>query len=40
MKITDDSTLNKLILLYVFEAMDVPLTGRTIIEMCSSAIFG
>lgn len=36
MKITDDSTLNKLILLYVFEAMDVPLTGRTIIEMCSS----
>lgn len=36
MKITDDSTLNKLILLYVFEAMDVPLTGRTIIEMCTS----
>ena len=36
MKITDDSTLNKLILLYVFETMDVPITGKTIIEMCSS----
>jgi len=36
LKITDDSTLNKLILLYVFEAMDVPLTGKTILEMCTS----
>ena len=36
LKISDDSTLNKLILLYVFEAMDVPLTGKTILEMCTS----
>lgn len=36
MEITDESTINKLILLYVFEAMDVPITGDTIIEMCTS----
>jgi hypothetical protein len=36
LEITDESTINKLILLYVFEAMDVPITGDTIIEMCTS----
>ena len=36
MEITDESTLNKLILLYVFEAMDVPITNNIIIEMCTS----
>ena len=36
MEITDESTINKPILLYVFEAMDVPITGDTIIEMCTS----
>ena len=36
MELADESTINKLILLYVFEAMDVPITGNTIIEMCTS----
>lgn len=36
MGVVDDTTLNKLILLYVFEAMDVPITGNIIIEMCTS----
>ena len=36
MEITDESTINKLILLFVFEAMDVPITNNTIIEMCTS----
>ncbi len=36
MEFTDESTVNKLILLYVFEAMDVPITGNTIVEMCTS----
>ncbi len=36
MKIEDDSTLNKLILLYVFEEMDVPVTQTTITVMCTS----
>ena len=36
MELADESTINKLILLYVFEAMDVAITGNTIIEMCTS----
>lgn len=36
MELTDESTTNKLILLYVFETMDVPITANTIIEMCTS----
>lgn len=36
MEIADESTVNKLILLYVFEAMDFPITGNTIIELCTS----
>lgn len=36
MEIADESTINKLILLYVFEAMDVPITSNIIIEMCTS----
>ena len=36
MKIEDNSTLNKLILLYVFEEMDVPVTQNTITVMCTS----
>lgn len=36
MELADESTINKLILLYVFEAMDIPITGNTIIEMCTS----
>lgn len=36
MELTDESTVNKLILLFVFEAMDVPITDNTIIEMCTS----
>lgn len=36
MEIADESIVNKLIMLYVFEAMDVPLTEKTIIELCTS----
>ncbi len=36
MELTDETTINKLILLYVFEAMDVPITNNTIVEMCTS----
>lgn len=36
MELTDESATNKLILLYVFETMDVPITANTIIEMCTS----
>ena len=36
MKLEDNSTLNKLILLYVFEEMDVPVTQGTITLMCTS----
>jgi predicted transcriptional regulator len=32
----DQTSLNKLTLLYVFEAMDIPITSNTIIEMCTS----
>ncbi|HEY8419048.1 MAG TPA: DUF4364 family protein [Clostridia bacterium] len=33
---TDNSKLNSLILLFVFDKMDVPLTESTILEMCCS----
>lgn len=36
MELEELTKLNKLTLLYVFEAMDVPITGNTIIEMCTS----
>jgi predicted transcriptional regulator len=36
MKIEDNSALNQLILLYVFEEMDVPLTQNTVTVMCTS----
>ncbi len=31
-----DNTINKLILLYVFEKMEIPLTENSILEICSS----
>ncbi len=31
-----DNTVNKLILLYVFEKMEIPLTENSILEICSS----
>lgn len=36
MHIEDNSTLNKLILLYVFDEMDVPLTQSSLTLMCTS----
>ena len=36
MEFLDESTMNKLILLYVFDTMDVPITEDTILEMCTS----
>ncbi|MBR7110949.1 MAG: DUF4364 family protein [Clostridia bacterium] len=31
-----DSTLNKLILLFVFEKMEIPVSEETLVELCSS----
>ena len=36
MEITGNTTINKLILLFVFDKMEIPLTENTVIEMCSS----
>lgn len=36
MKLEDNTTLNKLILLFVFEEMDVPVTQSTLTVMCTS----
>ena len=36
MEFTDETTLNKLILLFVFDAMEVPITNNTIVEICTS----
>ena len=35
MELSGTSTINKLILLFVFDKMDVPITESTIIEMCT-----
>ncbi|MDR1093676.1 MAG: DUF4364 family protein [Clostridiales bacterium] len=36
MDLSGNTTVNKLILLFVFDKMEIPLTENTIIEMCSS----
>lgn len=36
MELSGETTVNKLILLFVFDKMDVPITENTIIEMCTS----
>ena len=36
MDLTGNTTVNKLILLFVFDKMEIPLTENTIIEMCCS----
>lgn len=35
-ELSGETTVNKLILLFVFDKMDVPITENTIIEMCTS----
>ena len=35
MELSGTSTLNKLVLLFVFDKMDVPITENTIMEMCT-----
>lgn len=35
MEISNNSTVNKLILLFVFDKMEVPVTQNTLIEMCT-----
>ena len=37
MQLKGDSSLNKLILLFVFDKMEVPLSENTILDMCCSA---
>ena len=37
MQVKGDSSLNKLILLFVFDKMDVPLSENTILDMCCSS---
>ena len=37
MQVRGDSSLNKLILLFVFDKMEVPLSENTILDMCSSS---
>ena len=37
MQIQGDSTVNKLILLFVFDKMEVPLSENTILDMCCSS---
>lgn len=37
MAIAMDSTQNKLLLLFVFDKMEMPLSEQTILEMCCSA---
>ena len=37
MQFQGDTFLNKLILLFVFDKMEVPLSESTILDMCSSA---
>ena len=36
MEFSGETTVNKLILLFVFDKMDIPITENTIIEMCTS----
>lgn len=36
MELSGISTVNKLVLLFVFDKMDVPITENTIVEMCTS----
>ena len=36
MDLSGNTTINKLILLFVFDKMEIPLTENTVIEMCSS----
>lgn len=35
MELTDETAVNKLTLLYVFDAMDFPVTEKTLTEMCT-----
>ena len=37
MQVKGDSSVNKLILLFVFDKMEVPLSENTILDMCTSA---
>jgi len=37
MQIKGDSFVNKLILLFVFDKMEVPLSENTVLDMCSSS---
>ncbi len=37
MQVKGDTSVNKLILLFVFDKMESPLTERTILDMCSSS---
>ena len=37
MQVKGDSSLNKLILLFVFDKMEVPLSENTILDMCTSS---
>ena len=37
MQVKGDSSLNKLILLFVFDKMEVPLSENTVLDMCCSS---
>ena len=37
MQVKGDSSLNKLILLFVFDKMEVPLSENTVLDMCTSS---
>ena len=37
MQVKGDATLNKLIILFVFDKMEVPLSENTILDMCCSS---